>query len=80
VVSDKTFVTILQTTPLLPVAIADGIGVSIPTVLLWKDGKNLPMQPLREPILRYIAHHTPHEHQHDGETKLHRVHYKDIAR
>jgi DNA-binding transcriptional regulator YiaG len=35
--------------------IADGLLVSRPTVNRWKNGKNLPHQALRKPILRWCS-------------------------
>jgi hypothetical protein len=37
--------------------LADGLGVSMPTVRRWKTGHNFPQSNLRNSIVRYIDEH-----------------------
>ena len=56
--TDEEFVNIIREEIYLSVddsrELADELGVSLPTVVRWSKGKNLPGQSLREAIRKYL--------------------------
>jgi transcriptional regulator with XRE-family HTH domain len=57
-ITDGHFVAALRLTKLTTQELADGLGVSTPTIRRWRNGRNLPFWSMRSAILYFLESHT----------------------
>ena len=54
-ITDTEFVETLRNSKLTTVELADGLGVSQPTIRRWRNGRNLPYMAMRPSILYFLG-------------------------
>jgi hypothetical protein len=54
-VTDTEFINALRSAKMSTVELADGLGVSQPTIRRWRNGRNLPYSPMRPAIMLFLG-------------------------